>query len=373
MAKTPKKDDAYWMGLALGEAVKARGRTSPNPMVGAVLVKDGKLLAKGYHRRAGLPHAEIEAMRRVKNLKGATLYVTLEPCCHEGKRTPPCTGAILGSGIRKVVIGTLDPNPKVSGKGAKMLRRAGIKVEVGVLEEDCRQINVFYNHWIRGGTPWVLLKVASSLDGRIALANGKSRWITGEHARHWVHRLRNEVDAVLVGIGTAQADDPALTVRHKSAACQPIRIVLDPKFQISPRAKVFDPGIGAPAWLLVEPKFQNSRKRSILEKRGHEVIAAPLKKNGRVDLKKLLALLGKKGVLSLLVEGGPGVWTEFLQQNAFQELWAFVAPKLLGAEARPMFLKLGLKRLDEQSALKLSDVEVLGDDVLLVYRSSLVS
>ncbi|MCE9623942.1 MAG: bifunctional diaminohydroxyphosphoribosylaminopyrimidine deaminase/5-amino-6-(5-phosphoribosylamino)uracil reductase RibD, partial [Deltaproteobacteria bacterium] len=187
------------MDLALAEAVKARGQTSPNPMVGAVLVRKGKLLAKGYHHRAGLPHAEIEAFKQIKDPRGATLYVTLEPCCHQGKRTPPCTEAILRSGIKKVVVGTLDPNPKVSGRGVKILLRAGIAVKIGVLKSECRELNAHYNRWITTGNPWVILKTASSLDGRIALANGKSRWITGEASRLCVHELRGEVDGILVG------------------------------------------------------------------------------------------------------------------------------------------------------------------------------
>jgi len=299
------------MGLALDEAVRARGHTSPNPMVGALLVKDGKILSRGYHHRAGLPHAEIEAMKGVKRLHGATMYVTLEPCCHEGKRTPPCTDAILRSGIRKVIVGTLDPNPKVSGRGIKILRREGIEVKVGVLEEDCRQLNVFYNHWIRMGTPWVVLKTASSLDGRIALANGKSRWVTGEASRRWVHQLRSEVDAVMVGIGTVLADDPELTARHKKKARQPLRIVLDPNFKISPSAKVLRSNGAAPAWIFVAPKHRTSPKKAKLERQGNEVILAPHKKNGKIDLPKLIKYLGTRGLLSLLVEGGPGVWAGF--------------------------------------------------------------
>ncbi len=356
------------MGLALDEAVRARGHTSPNPMVGAVLVKANKLLAKGYHHRAGLPHAEIEAMKHAKGLKGATMYVTLEPCCHEGKRTPPCTAAILRSGIKKIVIGTLDPNPKVSGRGAKLLKRAGLDVEVGVLEEDCRQLNTFYNHWIQTGKPWVALKTASSLDGRIALANGKSRWITGEASRRWVHQLRSEVDGVLVGIGTVLADDPELTARHIPGVRQPIRIVLDPNFKISPRATILKPHGDAPAWIFVDPKHRFSSKAAKIERQGNEVIAAPLKKNGSIDLSKLLALLGGRNLTSLLVEGGPGVWAGFFRQQAFQELLVFVAPKLLGGDARPMLGALGINNMDRAPVLRLSDVEILGEDVLLVYR-----
>lgn len=362
-----KKDDAYWMGLALNEAVQARGRTSPNPMVGAVLVKGGKLLAKGYHRRAGLPHAEIEAMRRAKQLKGATLYVTLEPCCHEGKRTPPCTEAILRSGIRRVVVGTLDPNPKVSGKGVKQLSKAGIQVKVGVLEADCREINLFYNHWMTTGRPWVLLKAAASLDGRIALSNGRSRWITGNLAREWVHRLRGEVDAILVGIGTVLADDPRLTARHPKAARQPVRIVLDPHFKISRRAKVLRGPRGTRCWVVVAPDKAASKKAREFSARGVEVLACPLGSDGRLLLRNLLRELGRRSILSLLVEGGAVTWTSFIRQKCAQELLLFQAPKILGADARPLFGELGLTRIPA-GGLKPYAAEWLDEDLLTAYR-----
>jgi len=368
MKNDPVYSDEYWMGHAIAEAVKARGHTSPNPMVGAVLLRKGRRLAVGYHHRAGLPHAEIEALKQVKDPRGATLYVTLEPCCHEGKRTPPCTEAILRSGIKKVIVGTLDPNPKVSGKGVKILRRAGIDVEVGILEEECRAINVFYNHWITTGKPWVVMKTAASLDGRIALANGKSRWITGEASRACVHQLRSEVDGILVGVGTVEADDPELTARHRKGLRQPIRVILDPSFRISIRAKVLDPRADSPCWIIVAPGRISAAKREQVQRRNAEVIVAPLRRNGEFDLTKLLHLLGKRGMVSLLVEGGPKVWTSFHRQNAFQELWAFVAPKLLGADAKSMLAPFGLTTLQQKFPLQLSDVEVFGEDVLMVYR-----
>lgn len=356
------------MGLALDEAVKARGHTSPNPMVGAVLVRGNKLVARGYHHRAGLPHAEIEAMRGVQNFKDLTLYVTLEPCCHDGKRTPPCTQAILRSGLRKVVVGTLDPNPKVAGKGVQLLRRSGVAVKVGVLEEDCRQLNIFYNHWVSTGRPWVVLKTASSLDGKVALADGTSRWITGEAARRAVHQLRGEVDAVLVGIGTVLTDDPKLTARHPRAAHQPIRIILDPEFKIPVRAKVLRAGKGAPCWVVVREDKLRAAKKSQVETTGAQVLTAPYRRGRGFELAKLLSLLGKKGLVSLLVEGGPGIWTSFYRQRAFQELWAFLAPKLLGGDAKSLLGDLRLKRIPQIPHLKLQDVELFGQDVLLVYH-----
>ncbi len=360
-------EDAKWMSLAISEALKARGLTSPNPIVGAVLVRGGKLLAKGHHRRAGLPHAEIEVLGQVKDPRSATLYVTLEPCCHEGKRTPPCTETIVPSGICRVVVGAVDPNPKVSGKGMARLKRAGIRVDVGLLREECEELNPFFNHWIVSGRPYVILKAAASLDGRVALANGRSRWISGETSRARVHQLRGEVDGVLAGIGTVEADDPQLTARHSPGARQPVRIVLDPSFRISPQAKVLDPRSGGPCWIVVGSSRISPAKRAVLEKKKVEIISVPLNKGGEFDLKRLLVILGQRGLTSLLVEGGPGVWTSFYRQQAFQELWAFVAPKFLGAESKPMMKSLALSNLDRAPALRLSGVEVLGEDVLLVY------
>ncbi|HEX5034256.1 MAG TPA: bifunctional diaminohydroxyphosphoribosylaminopyrimidine deaminase/5-amino-6-(5-phosphoribosylamino)uracil reductase RibD [bacterium] len=360
-------EDTKWMSLAISEALKARGRTSPNPIVGAVLVRGGKLLAKGHHRRAGLPHAEIEALKRVNDPRGATLYVTLEPCCHEGKRTPPCTDAIVPSGIRRVVVGAVDPNPKVSGKGIRLLQRSGIRVDAGLLREECEELNPFFNHWIVTGRPYVILKAAASLDGRVALANGRSRWISGEASRTRVHQLRGEVDGILAGIGTVQADDPSLTARTGSAVRQPVRIVLDPHFRISPRARVLDSLAGGACWIMVAPRRITAAKKARLERKNAEVIAAPLQANGQFDLKRLLNLLGKRGLTSLLIEGGPGVWTGFYRQKTFEELWVFLAPKFLGADAKPMIDPLGLRSLSSAASLRLSGAEVLGEDALLVY------
>jgi len=363
-------EDAKWMRLAISEALKAKGQTSPNPIVGAALVRKGKLLAKGHHRRAGLPHAEIEVLRRVKDPRGATLYTSLEPCCHEGKRTPPCTSAILPAGIRRVVVGALDPNPKVSGKGIRLLKKAGIRVDVGLLEEECQALNPFFNHWIVTGKPYVILKVAASLDGRIALANGQSRWISGEASRTRVHQLRGEVDGVLSGIGSVVADDPRLTARHRKGARQPLRIILDPSFRISPKAKVLDPQAESPCWVLVAPGKAAASKRARFQKLNVEILEVPIRKDGQFDLARLLNLLGQRGLTSLLVEGGPGSWTSFYRQRAFDELWAFVAPSVLGAESQAMIGPLGLRSLNQKQAMELSGVEILGGDVLLVYSRS---
>ncbi len=360
--------DEYWMGLALAEAMKGRGRTSPNPMVGAVVVRDDQLLAKGFHHRAGLPHAEIEAFKKTKNLKNATLYVTLEPCCHEGKRTPPCTQSILKSGIHRVVIGTVDPNPLVSGKGIRQLKRAGIKTTVGTLREDCQNLNLFYNHWVVKKAPWVVLKIASSMDGKVALPNGRSRWITSETSRKWVHQLRSEVDAILVGVGTVLADDPELTARLSKKSPQPLRVVLDPKLRIHPAAKILTNLFHAQTLLIVSQKAMNSRKALQLKNRGIEILSVPTDSNGRFQLKKLLHVLGKKGILSLMVEGGTATWTEFLNQKIAREMLFFIAPKILGGDAHSIFNPLKLKKIPKNSPWQLNVLEKVGEDLLLSYR-----
>jgi diaminohydroxyphosphoribosylaminopyrimidine deaminase/5-amino-6-(5-phosphoribosylamino)uracil reductase len=326
-------------------------------------------MAKGHHRRAGLPHAEIEAMARAVDLKGATLYVTLEPCCHTGKRTPPCTESIIGSGIRRVVVGTTDPNPKVSGRGLKRLRKAGIKTEVGVLREECAELNRFYNHWIRKQTPYAILKSAVSLDGRVALKNGVSKWITGPSARARVHELRAEVDAILVGIGTVLADDPELTARISTAKRQPARLVLDPHFKISPRARLFRSKPRAPVYIFISRRSFQAAKAKKLEKLGAGVVVFPADSRGIFDLKKLLRQIGGWGLTSLLVEGGPIVWTEFFRKNCFEECWVFVAPKILGADGKPFLGRLGLKKIPARPSLVLWNVESLGDDLLLRYQA----
>ncbi|HCU25721.1 MAG TPA: bifunctional diaminohydroxyphosphoribosylaminopyrimidine deaminase/5-amino-6-(5-phosphoribosylamino)uracil reductase RibD [Deltaproteobacteria bacterium] len=364
-----KKDvDSQWMCSAIEAAAKARGHTSPNPMVGAVVVRNGKALATGFHRRAGLPHAEIEALRRVKDPRGATLYVTLEPCCHEGKRTPPCTDALLRAGLKKIVIGALDPNPQVSGRGVKILRHAGLEVKTGVFRKECETLNIFYNHWMRTGKPWVILKAAASLDGRVALKNGQSRWITGPQARQRVHRRRGEVDGILVGVGTVLADDPQLTARHSKTARQPVRIVLDPNFRLPMSAKILNSTRESPCWVVVAPGRISAAKRKRLESLGGQILVCPLGKNGSFHLSRLLTILGKKNILSLLVEGGSEVWTEFYRQKCAQELLLFLAPKILGGDAKPLFGALSLRDMSRVSEFSMQSVEFVGRDCLVSMR-----
>lgn len=361
--------DEHWMNLAILEAKKGQGLTSPNPAVGAVIVKRDRMLAKGYHRRAGLPHAEIDAFKKIKSAKGATLYVTLEPCCHLDKRTPPCVDAILLAKVARVVIGAKDPNPKVAGKGIRVLRRAGVEVRAGLLKKECEELNLAYHHWIRKKRPYVILKVASSLDGRVALNNGKSQWITGEKSRAHAHRFRSQVDAILVGVGTVLEDNPRLTARGRGAKRQPLRVVLDPKLRIPEGANILK-GEGE-CWVVTQPKKIKHAKASRLEKKGVRVVPVSYQKSRGFHLKKLMGILGKENILSLLVEGGPRTWSQFYRQNLMQELQWYLAPKVLGGDAQASFDFFRLKSIPNHPSWSLKAQEALGNDVYLCFRSPL--
>jgi diaminohydroxyphosphoribosylaminopyrimidine deaminase/5-amino-6-(5-phosphoribosylamino)uracil reductase len=298
------------MGLALRLARRGLGRTSPNPAVGAVVVKGGKVISSGYHRLAGLPHAEIEALKSLdkKELRGATLYVTLEPCCHHG-RTPPCTEAIIASGVKSVVVGALDPNPRVAGKGIRVLKAAGITVTNGVLEEDCASLNDWYAKYITTGLPYVTLKLASTLDGRIATASGESRWITGEEARRYVHRMRLKTDAVMVGASTVVKDDPELTVRHVRGR-DPMKVIVDSTLRTPLGSKVFRSTAkgraeGDGGLVIFTARGASKRKISMVRAAGAEVVTLPGTVDG-VSVRRVLKKLGEMEKATVLVEGGGG-------------------------------------------------------------------
>lgn len=356
------------MALALREARKGLGKTAPNPPVGAVVVRKGRVLSKAYHPKAGSPHAEKLALKKVSRPKGATLYVTLEPCCHYPKKTPPCVPEIIASGVRRVVVGCLDPNPKVAGRGVRALKRAGIEVITGVLREECEELIRFFRHGFLSGRPYVLLKVAASLDGRVALANGKSQWITGEAARKEVHHLRAQMDAVLVGIGTVDQDDPRLNSRVGRGA-KPLRVVLDPQLKIRSRAKVLNPEWGEGRWVVTRDKFLGTAKAKTLSRAGVRLLSCPWRARRGFDLKFLLQALGAEGVHALLVEGGGRVWTHFWEQGLWQELQLYLAPKILGADALPWIGPLKRKSLPEAALGRLHRIEKLGEDVSLNYRN----
>lgn len=355
--------DEVFMQRALDLAAKALGRTSPNPAVGAVIVRGGRVIGEGFHRRAGLPHAEIEALRRVNGTaRGATLYVNLEPCSHHG-RTPPCAAALIAAGLKRVVVGMVDPNPLVRGRGLRLLRRAGIEVRTGVLRDKCERLNEDFAVFIRTGRPLVTLKLAASLDGRIATASGDSKWISGEISRRLVHELRNRVDAVLVGAETVHADDPQLTCRVRGGR-DPLRVILDGHLTISPEARVCTQRSTARTLVVTTEENGRSDKRSVLERQGVEVLCLP-GEQGRVQLRLLLEELGRRGLKHVLIEGGGQVAAAALGEGVVDKVLFFYGPTLLGGEARPMIGPLGIDRV--AAGLKLHTIELhrLGDDVLV--------
>lgn len=372
------------MRLALGLARRGYGTASPNPMVGAVLVNKGEIIGRGWHRRAGLPHAEIEALRaaqkRGKNPRGATLYVTLEPCSTQG-RTPACTDAIIAAGIRKVVVGATDPNPKHTGRAFIILRRAGIEVVHGILEDDCAQLNDAFNHWIVHRTPFVTVKAAMTLDGKIATANGDSKWITGEKARAVGMELRHGADAVVVGVNTVLEDDPSLTFRPGSSGSsktklKPLRrIILDSMARTPMDAKVAcDKSAGLTT--IVVSRAAPKNRVSALGKRAN-ILVAPLCKPDKggsairplLDLGWLMKQLGSENVTSILVEGGGETNASFLFNGLAQRVAFFYAPRILGGSAsRKAVAGKGVENL--QDAIRLGEVEwkKVGDDLMMTAR-----
>jgi diaminohydroxyphosphoribosylaminopyrimidine deaminase/5-amino-6-(5-phosphoribosylamino)uracil reductase len=353
------------MKLALRLASKGAGWVSPNPMVGAVVVKSGQVVGRGYHRRAGLPHAEIEALQVAgESARGADLYVTLEPCNHQG-RTPPCTQAILAAGVRRVIIATRDPNPQVTGGGADFLAAQGVDVTVGLLEAEGRRLNEAWFHWVETGRPWVLAKAACSLDGRIATATGESQWLTGEAARAYGHRLRHRLDAILVGIGTALADNPQLTARLPRGRSQdPIRVVLDSRLRLPLDSKLVKLNSPAPTWVATTGQAPPDTIRA-LQDRGVEVLVLPAEA-GRVSLPALLQHLGERQVQSLLVEGGAETLGAFFDQRLVQQFNFFYAPKILGGVKAPAAVGgQGVTHLGEAHIARHLSIRRLGVDLLI--------
>jgi diaminohydroxyphosphoribosylaminopyrimidine deaminase / 5-amino-6-(5-phosphoribosylamino)uracil reductase len=363
MSKNMSKIDMQYMRLALRLAARGAGWVSPNPMVGAVVVRDGQVVGRGYHRQAGLPHAEVEALKDAgEAARGAELYVTLEPCNHQG-RTPPCTQAILAAGIRRVIIASPDPNPQVTGGGAGFLADQGVEVELGGLDAEARRLNEAWFHWVNTGRPWVIAKAACSLDGKIATAGGDSQWITGEAARLQGHRLRHRVDAMVVGIGTALADDPQLTTRLPRGR-DPIRIVLDSRLRLPLTARLLNLDSAAPTWVACTDQASPEKRRA-LEARGAQVLALP-EDAGRVSLPALLKLLGARQVQSLLVEGGAEVLGAFFDQRLVHQFYFFYGPKILGGQkAAGMVGGQGIMHLGEAHIARDLKVRRLGADLML--------
>ena len=347
-----------FMRLAVKEAEKGLGRTSPNPAVGAVVVKAGRVVARGHHARAGGPHAEVVALRAAGALaEGADLYTTLEPCDHWGK-TPPCSQAIIDGGIRRVFVGSRDPNPVVNGRGIARLRRAGVEVVTDVLRDACDALDAHWFRFIRSGRPFVTLKAAVTLDGKIATRTGDSRWVTGPAARAEVHRLRDRVDAVLVGAGTARADDPRLTTRlPRGRGRDPLRVVLDSRAGLPDRLRLFHPRSPAPTLLATTRRGERPARAGV------EVLRCRARR-GRVDLEDLLRRLAARHVTHLLVEGGAATHAAFLEAGLVDRVMLFLAPRILGG-GLDWLGGAGPARMSEAIGLKEVEVRRVGEDVLV--------
>lgn len=356
----PRETDAQFMRRALRLARQGVGRTQPNPPVGAVVVKQGQVVGQGFHRRAGLPHAEVEALNAAgRHARGATLYVTLEPCAHHG-RTPPCTEAIVAAGIHRVVVGVRDPNPHVQGGGIDVLRACGLVVDEGVEEKRCAELLSPFRKFVLTGLPWVTLKLAASLDGRIATATGESRWITTERSRAYVHRLRDEHDAVLVGAGTVRADDPDLTCRRPRGR-NPLRVVLDGRLRSPLQARVFQTSV-APTWVLTSAR---APKRKIAELRARGVDVTVLGNAEQLAWPEVLRELGRRGLLSVLVEGGASVAAQALAAQGVDRLLVFLAPLLIGGDGLPVVGHLRVRHLAEAIRLPSLRVRRFAGDLLV--------
>lgn len=354
------------MQLALAEAEKGAGFVSPNPLVGAVAAKSGKLLGAAFHSAYGNAHAEVALLSRLttEQAAGATIYVNLEPCCHWGK-TAPCTEALASARIARVVVGCEDVNPLVSGRGIAALRQAGIRVDLGVCADAARELNAPFFTYITKRRPWILLKVAQSIDGRIALQSGESRWISGVAARAAVHRLRARLDAVLVGSQTVIDDDPELTVRHVPGR-NPLRVVLDSRLRVAPTARVFQQPRPDQTWLITTPNQPADRLKEF-EARGATLFTVRAMPDGRLDLAATFQLLAEHGVTSVLVEGGGTVHASMLAENLFDRFVVCIAPKVIGGDGRPAVGELRLSELDRAPQLQLKTQQMIGDDLWLEY------
>ncbi|MGH8104182.1 MAG: bifunctional diaminohydroxyphosphoribosylaminopyrimidine deaminase/5-amino-6-(5-phosphoribosylamino)uracil reductase RibD [bacterium] len=339
---------------------QAEGTASPNPLVGSVVMKDGMIVGRGIHRGPGQMHAEPMAIAEAgEKAKGATLVVNLEPCCHWG-RQPPCAPIIAEAGLQRVVAAYVDPDPRVLGGGFKYLREHGVEVVVGVLEVEARWLNRSFNKHAVTKVPWVTMKAALSLDGRIALRNGVSKWLSSESSRAEVQRLRYRSDAIMVGRGTIEADNPQLTVRTPGLDWKkPVKVILDGRLKLNPMYAVFS---SSPS-LLVTVGHANDRMKSAFEKHPVEVLEHPDSKDSIVPLEWLLKELGQRGVARLMVEGGQHVFSQFLAQGLVDEAVFYYSPKILGDDSKPLVGNLGLTRIEDSSSMRIKDVSKVGEDI----------
>lgn len=363
-----RQEDIEYMRRAIELAERGVGFTNPNPMVGAVIVKGGKVIGEGWHERCGEWHAERNAFKNCTvPAEGATMYVTLEPCCHYGK-TPPCTEAIIEHGIARVVVGMEDPNPLVAGKGIALLREAGIEVVCGVEEEALREQNRVFLKYISTKLPWVAMKTAMTLDGKIATRTGDSKWITGAEARAYVHELRHRFMAILVGIGTAVADDPLLNCRIEGRGVrQPIRVVVDSNARLSLDSQLVKTA-GEYRTIVAHTRFAPEERVKALRETGVEMLLCK-EKEGLVDVRNLLELLGQSGIDSILLEGGGSLNYTFLSEGLADELYAFIAPKIVGGmNAKTPVEGAGMEKMADAINLELENVLNIGRDVLLKLK-----
>ena len=356
--------DIEYMRRAIELAKKGGGFVHPNPLVGCVVVKDGEIVAEGYHEKYGEFHAERNALLRCQSdTKGASLYVTLEPCCHYGK-TPPCTEIIIEKGIKKVFVGILDPNPLVAGKGVKILQDAGIEVEVGLCEKEIRELNKVFLKYITTKRPYVIMKTAMTLDGKIAAHTGDSRWVTSDESRKMVHELRSELSGVIVGIGTVLADDPMLNVRLEGNPHQPIRIVVDSKLRIPIDSKLVKTAKEYRT-IVATIKRDDCRDARPCVSTDIEILECK-SNNGHVDINDLMKKIGAMGIDSLLLEGGGTLNAAFLEAGCVDEVWAFIAPKIIGGEdAKTPVSGKGFDKMSDAIQLQNIDIQNINGDVLI--------
>jgi len=366
--------DQRYMARALELAKLGEGSTSPNPMVGAVVVKDGKIVGEGYHQKYGGPHAEVFALKAAgEKAIGADIYVSLEPCSHYGK-TPPCAQKLINTGIKRAVIAMVDPNPEVAGRGIEMLREAGIEVELGLLKEEAQNLNEIFLKYIKSDYPFVYLKKAQTLDGYIASSSGDSKWITNSAARLEGHKLRHRADAIMVGIGTVIADDPSLTARLESKnGIDPIRIILDPLLEIPLTAKIINQKSTAKTLIITSDNLNNSaaqiKKEKLLKKKQVEILTFETDNTNYFNLKKLLIELRERKISSVLVEGGAKLSHTFLKENLVDKFYYFIAPKIYGgSDGIASFCGEGPKMMSGAVELEILEQKNIDNNILLIAK-----
>jgi diaminohydroxyphosphoribosylaminopyrimidine deaminase/5-amino-6-(5-phosphoribosylamino)uracil reductase len=343
-------------------AKKGFGKVSPNPLVGCVIVKEERIIGEGWHEEYGQPHAEINAIKNASEpVVGSTLHCNLEPCSHTNKNTPPCVPEIIKQKISKVVISNLDPNPDVNGKGIEQLKNAGVKVFTGIEEEKGNELNRFYFKYVKSGIPFISLKISQSLDGKITDEVGTQSWITGKESGKFVHSLRGIFDAVLIGANSVIIDDPLLTVRHTSGR-NPVRIILDGGLSIPLFARIFNSDDKHKTWLVTGKKLSNAGKKRV-EATGAKVLGLPLNGNNKINLNELLSQIGKQKISSILVEGGSNIFSQFIDEELFDELIVLQSPKVFGKGLSSVVL-------DKPVNLKMKLSEKLGDDLKMIFRKN---